>query len=188
MSFSNEEVTNMNPNDKRTLLDHWLWEPPMLKAFVIVATIIPLFVCCVLLLTMGAKGFLVLVFLCFAPVFGLGYGFVGKKITRIRDAIPPEAGTAIPAKLVRGNVEAAGIVTMGEESLLFHPMVGKPSSICLSEISSLREVSCFNGSVLWGKRGFWFTIPDHSRLGCAIPNSYAERFRAWLSEGMKNGK
>jgi len=149
----------MKQNSRRTLLDHWLWEPPMLKMFVTVGIALPV----------------------------LGYGFVGGKIARIRDAIPPEEGDVIPGLIVRGVIESAGIVVLGEESLILHPLVGKPSATKLSEILSVREVSFFNGSVLWRKTGFWFTIPDRSRLACAIPNSYAERFRAWLSEGMKDG-
>ena len=168
----------MNQKSRRALFDHWLWEPPMLKMFVTVAI--------VLLLTVGHIGFQALWFLGLAPLFGLGYGFVGKKIARILDAIPSEEGVVIPGLIVRGIIEAAGIVVLGEESLFFHPLVGKHSATKLSEILSVREVSFYNGSFLWGKTGFWFTIPDHSRLACAIPNSYTEQFRAWLSEGMKN--
>ena len=172
----------------RTLLDHWLWEPPMLKVFVTVAIVLPVLTCVVLLLTIGHKGFLVLWFLGFAPLFGFGYGFVGKKIARIRGAIPSEEGVVIPGMIVRGIIESAGIVVLGEGSLFLHPLVGKSSAIKLSEILSVREVSFFNGSVLWGKTGFWFTIPDRSRLACAIPNSYTEQFRAWLSKGMKDNQ
>lgn len=177
----------MKQNSRRTLLDHWLWEPPMLKMFVTVGIALPVLTCIVLLLSIGQQGLQALWFLGFAPLFGLGYGFVGKKIARIRDAIPPEEGVVIPGLIVRGVIESAGIVVLGEESLILHPLVGKPSATKLSEILSVREVSFFNGSVLWRKTGFWFTIPDRSRLACAIPNSYAERFRAWLSEGMKDG-
>ena len=168
------------------MFDHWLWEPPMLKMFVTVAIVLPVLTCVVLLLTIGHIGFHALWFLGFAPLFGLGYGFVGKKIARIRDAIPAEEGVVIPGMIVRGIIESAGIVVMGEGQLFLHPLAGKPSSTKLSEISSVREVSFFNGSVLWEKTGFWFTIPDRSRLACAIPKSFADQFRAWLSEGIKN--
>ena len=173
----------MNQKSRRTLFDHWLWEPPMLKMFVTVLIVFPVLTCVVLLLTIGHKGFLALWFLGLAPLFGLGYGFVGKKIARIRDAIPPEEGVVIPGLIVRGVIESAGIVVLGEDSLFLHPLVGKHSATKLSEILSVREVSFFNGSVLWGKTGFWFKIPDRSRLACAIHKSYAEQFRAWLSEG-----
>ncbi len=177
----------MKQNGGRTLLDHWLWEPPMLRAFVIVAIALPVFACGVLLVAIGPNGFHALWFMGFAPAFGFGYGFVGKKIARIRDGIPPEEGVVIPGLMVRGMIEAAGIVVMGKDSLIFRPVAGERSETKLSEISFIREVSCFNGSVLWGKTGFWFRIPDHSRLACAIPKSYAERFRAWLSEGTNDG-
>ncbi len=177
----------MNQSSSRILLDHWLWEPPMLKMFVTVAIVLSVLTCVIVLLTIGQLGFHALWFLGFAPLFGFGYGFVGKKIARIRDAIPAEEGVVIPGMMVKGIIESAGIVVMGEGSLFFHPLAGKHSATKLSDILSVREVSCFNGSVLWGKTGFWFSIPDNSRLGCAIPNSYAEQFRTWLSEGMKDG-
>jgi len=102
----------------------------------------------VLLLSIGQQGLQALWFLGFAPLFGLGYGFVGKKIARIRDAIPPDEGVVIPGLIVRGVIESAGIVVLGEESLILHPLVGKPSATKLSEILSVREVSFFNGRIL----------------------------------------
>ena len=173
-------------NPERNLLDHWLWEAPMLKVFVITAITIPTLSCIILLLTIGYQGFYALVFIGFAPIFGLGYGFVGKKITRLSNAVSPEQGLVIPSMIVRGKIEAAGIIIQKQDSLFFQPIVGKPSTTKLIDISSIREVSCFNGSVLWGKTGFWFVIPDHPRLGCAIPNSYVGEFRMWLAEGVEN--
>jgi hypothetical protein len=182
----NGEESKMKQNNIRPLRDHWLWEPPMLRAFVTVATILPLLACGMMLPSIGPKAFYILIFLSFAPGFGLTYGFVGKRIACMRDAIPPEEGVVIPGRIVKGVVEAAGIVVMGKESLIFYPVVGERSETSLSEISSVRESSYFNGSALIGKTGFWFTVPDKSRLACAIPNSYTEQFRAWLSDGMKD--
>jgi hypothetical protein len=103
----------MKADNQRTLLDHWLWEPRMLRAFVTAATALPILTCIILVLTIGQKGFQALVFLCFVPIFGIGYGLVGKRIARIRNGIAPDEGVAIPGLIVRGKIEAAGILVMG---------------------------------------------------------------------------
>ena len=53
------------------------------------------------------------------------------------------------------------------------------------QLQSVRELTWFNGSLLIGKKGFWFSVPGHSRLACAVPNSYVDEFRAWLRGGTK---
>ena len=39
----------MNQSSRRILLDHWLWEPPMLKMFVTVAIVLPVLTCVIVL-------------------------------------------------------------------------------------------------------------------------------------------
>jgi len=50
----------------------------------------------------------------------------------------------------------------------------------LWEAASYREVRFFNGQLLLFKRGFWFTVGGSSRLGVAVPKSYAELLRKCL--------
>jgi hypothetical protein len=171
---------------KRSLLDYWLWEPPLLKAFVIVAAVIPMAACCILLPFFGAKSLFVLLFLLFAPGIGAIYRAVGKRVDRLRDATPPDVGPAVPGLIVRGMVQSPGMVVQGQESLILHPIVGERTETKLSEIESVREVTWFNGTQLVGKTGFWFKVPGRDRLACAVPNSYTSSFKAWLSAGMNS--
>ena len=159
----------------------------MLKAFVVVAVAIPTLVCCVLLPFIGSKALLSLIFVGVGPVFGVIYGLVGKKVARLCDSIPPHLGTAMPGLIVQGAIQSPGMVIQGTESLILQPIVGKRSETKLSEIASVREVTCFNGSLLVGKTGFRLTVPDRRRLACAVPNSYVRDFKAWLSAGMRDG-
>ncbi len=157
----------------------------MLKAFVVIGTVIPALVCCALLPFVGSKAFFSLIFVGLGPMFRLTYGLVGKKMANLRDSIPPDLGTAMPGLIVQGAIESPGMVIQGAGSLILHPMVGERSETKLSEIQSVREVTWFNGSLLVGKTGFWLTVPDRRRLACAVPDSYVNDFRVWLSTGMR---
>ena len=170
----------MNIN-KRSLVDHWLWEPPMLKAFVLTAMGIPVVISCVLLFLIGTKGLIALAFVCFGPIFAIIYGLVGKRMSQLSDGISTIEGKAIPGLIVRGAIESAGIIVLGQNSLILQPAIGKRSEISRSQLASVREVTWFNGQLLIGKTGFWFSIPGTWRLACAVPNSYADDFRLWLS-------
>lgn len=158
----------------------------MLMTFVAVATTIPVLMTCLLLYFIGFKALFILIFALIGPFIAVIYGFVGRKIARLRRSIPAEEGTQIPGLLVSGKIEAAGIVILGSESLIFQPVVGARSQINRGEISSFREVSWFNGSLLIGKTGFWFNVPGRKRFACAVPNSFADEFRAWLAGGGKD--
>jgi len=155
----------------------------MLRVFVIVAAAVPAVVCGLLATFVGAKALYALIFLCFAPIFGIVYRLTGKRVERVRDSVPEGEGTAIPALMVRGAMQSPGIVTLGPESLVFRPVVGDRLGIRLEEIASVREVRWFNGALLSGKTGFWLMARGHGRLGCAVPNSYAGALRAWLGGG-----
>ena len=170
----------MNIN-KRPLVDHWLWEPPMLKAFVLTAMGIPVVISCVLFFLIGTKGLITLTFACFGPIFAIVYGLVGKRMSQLSDGISTAEGKAIPGLIVRGIMESAGIIVLGQNFLILQPVIGKRSEVSRSRLASVREVTLFNGQLLIGKTGFYFSIPGTWRLACAVPNSYADDFRLWLS-------
>ena len=174
----------MNIN-KRPLIDHWLWEPPMLKAFVLTAMGIPVVISCILFFRIGTKGLIPLAFAGFGPFFTIIYGPVGKRISRLSDEISTTEGKVIPGLIVRGIMQSAGIIVLGQNSLIFQPIVGKRSEISRSRLASVREVTWFNGQLLIGKTGFWFSSPETGRLACAVPNSYADDFRLWLAMSEK---
>lgn len=167
---------------ERQLLDHWLWEPPMLLVFVLVGIMVPVLVSMLMMYTSGWIGLHALWFVILAPLIAIGYGVAGKKVSKLKRLLAPEDGLAIPGLMVRGRIEAAGLIVLGTEQLLLQPIVGKPSTITRQAILSFKESRVFNGSVMWGKTGFFFTTSDSIRLGCAIPNSYVSQFRQWLNE------
>jgi len=174
------KVNMMNIN-KRPLIDHWLWEPPMLKTFVLTAIGIPVVISCILFFLIGTKGLIALTFACFGPIFAIIYGRVGKRISQLSDEVSTTEGKIIPGLIVRGIMESAGVIVLGQNSLIIQPVIGKRSEVSRSQLASVREVTWFNGQLLIGKTGFWFSIPGTWRFACAVPNSYADDFRLWLS-------
>ena len=172
--------------NKRPLVDHWLWEPPMLKTFVLTAIGIPVVISCVLFFLIGTKGLIALTFACIGPIFAIVYGPVGKRISRLSDEISTTEGKVIPGLIVRGIVESAGVIVLGQNSLILQPVIGKRSEVSRSQLTSVREVTWFNGQLLIGKTGFWFSVPGSWRFACAVPNSYADDFRSWLSMSERN--
>lgn len=176
----------MNAN-KRSFVDHWLWESPMLKAFVLTAMGIPVVISCVLFFFIGTKGLIALTFACFGPIFAIVYGQVGKRMSRLSDEISPTEGKVIPGLIVCGVMESAGVIVLGQSSLILQPIIGERLEVRRSQLTSVREVTWFNGQLLMGKTGFWFPNPGWGRVACAVPNSYANDFRSWLSMDRKEG-
>ncbi len=168
-------------NRERNLMDHWLWEPPMLKTFTAFMTAIPALICCIFLIFIGPRAFIILSFACIGPLIALGYWVCGKKINTLQNSLPQDEGTIIPGLIVIGKIEAAGILLLCEETLALHPVMGNNLEIKAGEITAVREVTWFNGSKLFGKTGFWLTVPGHKRLACAVPNSYADDFRKLIN-------
>ncbi len=168
------------PDPRRSLIDRWLWEAPALRVFVPVAAAVPVLVCGILLPFVGPKALFALIFLCFAPIFGIVYRVVGKRVDLARDSVSQNEGTMMPALIVQGMIQSPGVVTVGPESLTLRPIAGDRADIRIEDIASVREVRWFNGTLLVGKTGFWLTVPGHSRLGCAVPDSCAAALRTRL--------
>ncbi len=171
-----------NSKSSRSLFDHWAWEPPMIKAFLYFFIFVPSLLCLIFLPFIGAHAFFILLIVCIGPFHSITYGFVGKKINDLRASVPADASAVIPARIVKGKIEAAGLVVLMKESIIFLPVMGDRLEIRRSDISSVREVKWFNGSMMVGKTGFWFTVPDGKRRACAVPNSFSNIFRTWLSQ------
>ncbi len=173
----------MKQDNRRPLFDHWLWEWQMLTVFVSIAIMISVVVCAVLFSFIGTDALWTLIFaVAFGPGYAILYGLVGKRMSRLADAVPQDEGPAIQGLIVRNIIESAGIIVLSRDALILQPIAGKRSEVKRSELTSVREVTWFNGQRLFGKTGFWFKVPGFSRLACAVPNSRADDFRAWLSE------
>ncbi|MFC1576754.1 hypothetical protein ACFL3N_00255 [Candidatus Omnitrophota bacterium] len=134
-----------------------------------------------MLFFIGVKALFILLFTLTALIFGSTYRFVGKKVKAILEPAQEAGKMAISALIVKGKIESPGVVILLKGSIIFHPIVGQQTEVDLNDITDFKEVSYFNGSLLIGKKGFWFTHSEGGRLACAIPKSYAPDLRAWLS-------
>lgn len=165
----------------RTLLDYWPWESPRLELTVFLLIFIPALVCFVMFFQIGIKALYILLFALTALLSGPAYKLVGKKVGAILEPARDAGEIAFAALIVSGIVESPGVVILRDDSIIFHPIVGRRLEVRFSDIAKVGEVSYFNGSLLIGKKGFWFTHSGTGRLACAIPKSYAPDFRLRLS-------
>jgi len=169
-------------NDERPLTDQWLFEPRPLKLLVRTLLLVPVILAAVLYPFM--EGYSVnFLFLCLlSPFFFALYSRVGKKVEKLRASLAEEVVEAVPGMIVNGPIQAPGLAAVTEKELVLTPIVGDPIRLPFTDIESSKEVRWFNGSMLWYKKGFWFTVPGRKRLGLAVPAVFADRLRERLGK------
>ena len=171
-----------NANDTRSMWEQWLWERGPLRVFVVVSVLVPLVVAVALCLAIGAKGFFALLFCPIGLALWIVYGMVGRKVQRLREALPPDEGGAVASLIVDGMLQSPGVAVIRPDVLRLQPIVGQPVEVSWEGIESFREVCWFNGTFLLAKVGFWLDVPGRSRLGVALPASSAALLRQPLQE------
>lgn len=172
----------MDVNDTRSIWEQWLWERRPLTAFVAATVLLPLAAALALYPAIGAKGLLLLSFCLIGLVSWMVYGVVGRKVQRLREAVPADEGEAGASLIVNGMLQSPGVAIMRPEALRLRPIVGQPVEVRWEEIESFREVRWFNGTCLLGKIGFWIDVPGRSRLGVALSATSAALLRQRLQE------
>jgi hypothetical protein len=128
----------------------------------------------------GAKAFFVLVFALLGLLLGAVYAGVGRKVTALRRKAAAEGLEAIPARTVNSALQYPGTIVLDKNALHLHGIVSEPVTLNWSEISAYRDVRWFNGTLLFGKTGFWFTLKGKTRLDVALPDSAAVVLREHL--------
>jgi hypothetical protein len=168
--------------DTRSVWEQWLWEREPLRVAVAVMILVPAVVALALYPAVGAKAFVALVFCCIGAVIWLMFGIVGRKVDKVRKAVPAGDGEAVASLIVDGMWQSPGITVLRRDSLQFRPIFGQPVEVRWEGITSFREVRRFNGTRFYTKVGFWFEVPGRSRLGVALPVSAATLLRERLQD------
>ncbi|MCB9868012.1 MAG: hypothetical protein H6816_15405, partial [Phycisphaerales bacterium] len=121
--------------DRRPLLDHWLWEPPVFWPYLIAAAAVPIVLSCVFVPLYGLRGLWALAFLSLPLLFGVVYRMVGRRVDRMQKSVPPADGVTLPALIVRGLHQAPGVVAIRPESLGLYPIAGGCLNVRLVDIT-----------------------------------------------------
>lgn len=85
--------------------------------------------------------------------------------------------------MFRRPFQSPGVAVMHEDRLELIPIVGSPISVPLADIVAIKEVRWFNGTRLFFKKGFVMDLATGQRVGVAVAEVYARRWRAKLSRG-----
>jgi hypothetical protein len=108
--------------------------------------------------------------------------WIGARLTRSQALLTDEDREVMDGLIVHGLLQSPGRVSIRPSELVFLPAIGEPFSVPLESITSFRESSWFNGSLLVARTGFWLEGTGGKRLGVAVPNRDATRLRKVLSE------
>ena len=153
----------------------WMWEDRKLRGMIVIVVILvpPL-----VLLSYSSAG----IYIGLIPIVS-GFGFyvvyktVGNKVKKLYDSVDIYNVEASDALLVNGVIESPGIAVLRKSEMELIPIVGKPVTFSFADVTEVKEGKTFNGSVMWGKKGFWLTIPGRARLGFAVSNTVADHWR-----------
>jgi len=170
----------MESENRGSFWEKWLWEAEVLRVFVGLMVVASVVLVGILYPILGSRALFALVFGGIGLVFGIVYGIVGRKVERVRLFISAEGEEGIQSLIVKGLIQSPGISIIQDDEIVLHPIVGERVTIRVADIASYREVRFFNGQLLLFKRGFRFTVGGSSRLGVAVPKSYAELLRKCL--------
>ncbi len=168
--------------------DRWIWDtqnlilmgfvPGMISAML--ATSLPFFgtkflgTKCLLALIPGGLGL----------VFTVVYAFVGSRIRKLKARLPKSDAEVAEALIFERPRQTPGIALLHADRLELHgiALIGE-LVIPLKEIASVSEVRWFNGRRLWWKSGFVLDLKNGRRIGVAMPEPFARRWRAKLGGG-----
>jgi hypothetical protein len=85
--------------------------------------------------------------------------------------------------MFRRPFEAPGLALLRDDRLELIPIIGSPITVALADITAINEVRWFNGKRLWFKKGYVLDVTDGQRVGVAVAEVFARRWRSRLSRG-----
>jgi len=165
--------------------DRWFWDRSYLALFLIAPGIVAGALCFALMPLLGLKAMWFFGIEVIGIIFAGMYGWVGLRIERLRAANPFPTGEVVEGLVLQGVSQSPGLAVLHSKRLELIPIVGRRTSIALDDIATVSEVRWFNGIRLWWKKGFLLVLRNGQRVGLAVSEFYAHRWRALLSPGRR---
>ncbi len=167
--------------------DFWPWDFPYISSWMIVVTAGTSILVLALVPRLGLKALLWLWPIALGLAFATMYGVLGMRIRRSKSALPRATGEATrevaDCLMFRRPFGSPGIAVLHEDRLELIPVAGSPIIVILAEIVAVKEVKWFNGTRLWLKKGFVMELANGQRVGVAVAEVFARRWRSRLSRG-----
>ena len=161
--------------------ERWSWDTANLAAASLVVCL--LLMAIVPWLPAAINGRLTVYVLIALAGFLAIYGGVCWRVRSLKADLASTDAEVCEALIFRRPFQAPGIAALHRDRLDLFPILGRPIIIDFQDIRSLNEVRWFNGSFLIGKRGFIMELKNARRVGVAVPESIASRWRFILSRG-----
>ncbi len=163
--------------------DLWPWDMGYLALFVIVPVIAASILVLILSPHWGLKALWLFAFELMGIGFAATYAWVGQRIRRLRATLPRATGEVAEGLVLRRPFQSPGLAVLHEDRLELIPIVSAPTTVMLEDIVAVSEVRWFNGRRLWWKKGFVLELADGQRVGVAVAEPFARRWRSRLSRG-----
>ena len=163
--------------------DSWPWNNEYISLFLIVPVVVVVLALPLFLHWWGLKA--LWLFALEVPAFGFAvlYGIVGHRVRSAKAALPRTNGEVAECLMFRRPFESPGLAVLHADRLELIPVVGSPITVILEDIVAVREVRWFNGKRLWLKKGYVLDLANGQRVGVAVAEVFARRWRSRLSRG-----
>jgi predicted Ser/Thr protein kinase len=163
--------------------DLWIWDTSNVIALALVPMVLSFSMTGVLLPFWGKWALLFLLLWAAGLAFAAMYAFVGAKVRKLKTALPRPTGEVAEALMFRRPFQSPGLAVLHSDRLELIWITGTSITVRLEDITALTEVRWFNGTRLWWKKGFVLELANGQRVGVAVAEVFARRWRARLSRG-----
>jgi serine/threonine protein kinase len=163
--------------------DLWIWDTRNVVALALIPMVISFAFTGVLLPYWGKRALLCLLLWAMGLAFAGVYAWVGASVRRLKAALPRPTGEVAEALIFRRPFQAPGLAVLHGDRLELIPITSSVITVRLEDISAVGEVRWFNGTRLWWKKGFVLDLANGQRVGVAVPEMFANRWRWRLSRG-----
>ena len=163
--------------------DLWLWDTSNVVAFAMLPMVISFALTGVLWPFWGKRALLFLLLSAMGLAFAGVYAWVGARVRKLKAVLPRPTGEVAECLMFRRPFQSPGLAVLHGDRLELMPITGSPITVVLEDIVAVVEVRWFNGTRLWSKKGFVLDLANGQRVGVAVPEPFARRWRSRLSRG-----
>jgi serine/threonine protein kinase len=164
--------------------DRWFWDTSYVTLIAFVPFMLSWMLFGSLVMFVGAKAWLALIPGGMGLLFGAINGLVGWRVRALKAQLPKTDAEVAEAMFFERPKQTPGIAVLHHDRLELQGIaVIDRLVVPLDDIASVSEVRWFNGKRLWWKRGFVLDLKNGQRVGVAVAEPFARRWRARLSGG-----
>ena len=163
--------------------DSWPWNWEYIQLFLIIPVVVAGLAIPLCLHWWGLKALWLFALELPGIGFAITYAVVGHRVRQSKAALPRPTGEVAECLMFRRPFESPGLAVLHKDRLELIPVVGSPITVILNDIVAVKEVRWFNGTRLWLKQGYVMDLANGQRVGVAVAEVFARRWRARLSRG-----